>query len=144
MGGSRADYKYRATSHASDVPQDTVLTAGTYVSVVVSRGPRGCPASPGPVVSRGVRMRHGGRQRRAKGLSAKLSEGYQQAADDREWLAVLLADPLSLVAGLDEPRDGVAEGRQPGGAQHHGPYPGLWVLVGELVGEGRQLAELEH
>ena len=82
-------------------------------------------------------------QRGAERVGAEVLERAQQAADERQWLAVLLAEPLGLVAQLDEVRDGVAVRGQPGGPQHDGLHARPQRQVGELVGERGELAQLE-
>jgi hypothetical protein len=74
---------------------------------------RGRPTAAGARRSRG--------QRGADRLGAL--ERAEQAEQARERLAVLLAEPLGVVARLDEVCDGVAVGRQSGGAQHDGADP---------------------
>ena len=98
-------------------------------------------AGDGSPRQQGTRRR---RQRGAHRLGAELLERNELAAEARERLAVLLADPLGLVARLDEPRDGVAVGRQPRGAQHQRPDAARQGEIGQLVGERSQLAQLEH
>jgi len=62
----------------------------------------------------------------------------------RERLAVLFTDPVRVVAGLDEPRDRGAEDRQPRRTEDDGAHARTQREIGELVGERRQLAQLEH
>src|SRR5688572_14580699 len=82
-------------------------------------------------------------ERGADRFGAQLLERADQAADARERLAVLLAQPLGLVARLHEVRDGVAVGRQPRGAQHDGADPRPQGEVTQLLDERGELAQLE-
>ena len=59
------------------------------------------------VLSAGPRHR---RERGAQRVGAEVFERSDQRSHARQWLAVVLADPLRLVSGLDELRDRVAEG----------------------------------
>ena len=84
----------------------------------------------------------GRRQRGAHRLRAELLERVQQAADDRERLAVLVADPLALVARLDEEVERVPVCGQPGRAQHD--RSGAADQLAQLVRQGGELAQLDH
>src|SRR5215217_8229171 len=92
---------------------------------------------------RQLRRALGRRQRRAHRLGAELLEREEQAADDRERLAVLLADPFGVVPVLYEEVERMPVSGQPCRAQDDRASPAdkLTQLVrqrGELI-----LAEIE-
>ena len=97
-----------------------VDSGGSWASATLARTAGWCAEArraTGPRVSRNAAPATA----RRVGLGAEFLERNEQAAEARERLAVLLADPLGLVARRDEPRDGVAVGRQPRGVQHQRP-----------------------
>ena len=67
-----------------------------------------------------------------------------EPAHERERLAVLFADPVGAVARLDEVGERVAVRRQARRPEHDGAHARAQGEIGELVGEGGQLAQLDH
>src|SRR5215217_7808247 len=91
---------------------------------------------------RQLRRALGRRQRGAHRLGAELLEREQQAADDRERLAVLLAGPVGLVARLDEEVERMPVSGEPRWAEHDRARTADQLT--ELVRECGELAELDH
>ena len=73
--------------------------------------------------------------------AARSSSGHRRPRVDRERLAVLVADPLGLVARLDEHGERVQVGVQARRAHHD--RAGAARELAQLVGERGQLAELD-
>src|SRR5215213_5044061 len=91
---------------------------------------------------RQLRRALGRRQRRAHRLGAELLEREQQAADDRERLAVLLADPFGVVPVVYEEVERMPVSGQPCRAQDDRASPADKLT--QLVRQRGELAQLDH
>src|SRR3954447_3109184 len=145
VAGGRARLRRLPLSRRPGVSSDACTRFKEVAMPVKARAWRIGWRSPAPLtapLSAGARRLPG--ERGADRFGAKRLERSEQAPDARERFAVFLAQPLGLVARLDEVCDGVAVGRQPRGAQHDRADPRPEGEVTQLLDERGELAQLEH